>query len=320
MKAIQVRQYGGPEVLEYRDVESPEPFGDQLLVRVIAAGVNYIDTYQRSGAYKMNLPFIPGMDGVGEVIAVGDQVSDYRVGELVAWPATLGSYAEQIAVPAQRAVKVPAGLDPQLACAAMLQGMTAHYLVTDTYRVEPGTKTLVHAAAGGVGLLLTQMITARGGEVIATTSTAEKAEAALAAGATHVIRYEKFDEQVRELTDGQGVDVVYDGVGADTFDRSLASLRKRGLLALFGAASGPVPPVDLQILNSLGSLFVTRPTLADYIASREELTKRADDIFAALLGGRLQFKLGGSYALKHADEAHRDLQGRKTSGKLLLLP
>jgi NADPH:quinone reductase len=319
MKAIRVHQYGGPEVLEFEDIAAPEPFADQILVRVIAAGVNYIDTYQRSGAYQMQLPFTPGMDGAGEVIAVGEQASGCAVGDLVAWPSALGSYAEQIALPANRAVKVPAGLEPQLACAAMLQGMTAHYLVTDTFRVEPGTTALVHAAAGGVGLLLTQMISSRGGKVIATTSTADKAEAALAAGASHTISYDRFDEQVRELTEGRGVDVVYDGVGATTFERSLISLRKRGLLALFGAASGPVPPFDLQALNRLGSLYVTRPTLADYIEG-DDLARRASDIFGDLAAGRLKFKIGGSYALRHAAEAHSDLQDRKTSGKLLLLP
>jgi NADPH:quinone reductase len=319
MKAIRVHQYGGPEVLEFEDVAAPEPFADQILVRVIAAGVNYIDTYQRSGAYQMQLPFTPGMDGAGEVIALGEQVSEFAVGDLVAWPATLGSYAEQLVLPANRAVKVPQGLDPQLACAAMLQGMTAHYLVTDTYRVEPGTTALVHAAAGGVGLLLTQMITARGGKVIATTSTPEKTDAALAAGAAHAISYDRFDEQARELTEGRGVDVVYDGVGATTFERSLSSLRKRGLVALFGAASGPVPPFDLQKLNSLGSLYVTRPTLADYIEG-SDLARRASDIFGDLAAGRLKFKIGGSYSLRHAAEAHRDLQDRKTSGKLVLIP
>lgn len=319
MKAIRVHRHGGPEVLEFEDVSAPEHFADQILIRVIAAGVNYIDTYQRSGAYKMQLPFTPGMDGAGEVVAVGEQVSEFAVGDLVAWPATLGSYAERVVLPANRAVKVPQGLDPQLACAAMLQGMTAHYLVTDTFRVEPGTVALVHAAAGGVGLLLTQMITARGGKVIATTSSQEKTDAALAAGAAHAISYERFDDQARELTEGRGVDVVYDGVGATTFERSLASLRKRGLLALFGAASGPVPPFDLQELNRLGSLYVTRPTLADYIEG-DDLARRASDIFGDLAAGRLKFKIGGSYSLRHAAEAHRDLQDRKTSGKLVLLP
>jgi NADPH2:quinone reductase len=319
MKAIRVHRHGGPEVLEFEEIAAPEPFADQILVRVIAAGVNYIDTYQRSGAYKMSLPYTPGMDGAGEVIAVGEQVRDFAIGDLVAWPATLGSYAEQVVMPANRAVKVPSGLDPQLACAAMLQGMTAHYLVTDTFRVEPGTVALVHAAAGGVGLLLTQMIAARGGKVIATTSNSEKTDAALAAGAAHAIGYDRFDDQVRELTEGKGVDVVYDGVGATTFERSLASLRKRGLVALFGAASGPVPPFDLQKLNSLGSLYVTRPTLADYIEG-PDLARRASDIFGDLTAGRLKFKIGGSYPLRHAAEAHRDLQDRKTSGKLVLTP
>jgi len=320
MKAISVSQYGGPDVLEYVTLPTPEPFADQVLVRVLAAGVNYIDTYQRSGAYPMPLPFTPGMDGAGEVVAVGDQVTDLSVGDIVAWPSAVGSYAEYIAVAANRVVSVPEGLDPAVACASMLQGMTAHYLINDSYRVQAGTVALVHAAAGGVGLLLTQMISARGGTVIATASTREKLDTALAAGASHAIEYDRFDEQVRELTDGQGADVVYDGVGASTFERSLASLRRRGMLVLFGAASGPVPPVDLQILNRMGSLYLTRPTLADYIVTRAELESRAGDIFSQLVTGRLNFKIGGSYSLERAQDAHRDLQSRKTSGKLVLKP
>jgi NADPH2:quinone reductase len=320
MKAISVSEHGGPEVLELVSLPTPEPFADQVLVQVLAAGVNYIDTYQRSGAYQMQLPFTPGMDGAGEVIAVGEQVTDIKVGDIVAWPSAAGSYAEYIAIAANRVVSVPAGLDPAVACASMLQGMTAHYLINDTYRVQAGTVALVHAAAGGVGLLLTQMISARGGTVIATASTREKLDAALAAGASHALDYDRFDEAVRELTDGQGVDVVYDGVGATTFERSLASLKRRGMLVLFGAASGPVPPVDLQILNRMGSLYITRPTLADYIVTRAELESRAGDIFSQLVTGRLSFKIGGSYSLERAQDAHRDLQSRKTSGKLVLKP
>jgi NADPH2:quinone reductase len=320
MKAISVSQHGGPEVLELVTLPTPEPFADQVLVKVLAAGVNYIDTYQRSGAYQMQLPFTPGMDGAGEVMAVGEQVTDIKVGDIVAWPSAAGSYAEYIAIAANRVVSVPAGLDPAVACASMLQGMTAHYLINDSYRVQSGTVALVHAAAGGVGLLLTQMISARGGTVIATASTREKLDAALAAGASHALDYDRFDEAVRELTDGQGVDVVYDGVGATTFERSLASLKRRGMLVLFGAASGPVPPVDLQILNRMGSLYITRPTLADYIVTRAELESRAGDIFSQLVTGRLSFKIGGSYSLERAQDAHRDLQSRKTSGKLVLKP
>jgi NADPH2:quinone reductase len=320
MKAISVSQHGGPEVLELVTLPTPEPFADQVLVKVLAAGVNYIDTYQRSGAYQMQLPFTPGMDGAGEVVAIGEQVTDISVGDIVAWPSAVGSYAEYIAIAANRVVSVPEGLDPAIACASMLQGMTAHYLINDTFRVQAGTVALVHAAAGGVGLLLTQMISARGGTVIATASTREKLDAALAAGASHALEYDRFDEAVRELTDGQGVDVVYDGVGATTFERSLASLKRRGMLVLFGAASGPVPPVDLQILNRMGSLYITRPTLADYIVTRAELESRAGDIFSQLVTGRLSFKIGGSYSLERAQDAHRDLQSRKTSGKLVLKP
>ena len=320
MKAISVSQHGGPEALELVTLPTPEPFADQVLVKVLAAGVNYIDTYQRSGAYQMQLPFTPGMDGAGEVVAVGEQVTDISVGDTVAWPSAVGSYAEYIAIAANRVVSVPEGLDPAVACASMLQGMTAHYLINDTFRVQAGTVALVHAAAGGVGLLLTQMISARGGTVIATASTHEKLDAALAAGASHALDYDRFDEAVRELTDGQGADVVYDGVGATTFERSLASLKRRGMLVLFGAASGPVPPVDLQILNRMGSLYITRPTLADYIVTRAELESRAGDIFSQLVTGRLNFKIGGSYSLERAQDAHRDLQSRKTSGKLVLKP
>jgi len=320
MKAIEVSSYGDPSALAYKEVPDPTIEPDQLLVRVLAAGVNYIDTYQRSGSYPMALPFIPGLDGSGEVVAVGSDVAGIAPGDLVAWPSTPSSYAELIAVPANRAVKIPSGMDPEIAAASMLQGMTAHYLVTDTFKIAPGSTALVHAAAGGVGLLLTQLIHSRGGEVIATASTPEKSAIALAAGADQVIAYEGFAKRVREITNGRGVDVVYDGVGKTTFDESLESLSRRGLMVLYGAASGAVPEFNLQRLNALGSLYVTRPTLADYIATDAELNLRAGELFDAIQSGTLKFKIGGRYRLEEASKAHSDLEGRKTSGKLLLIP
>lgn len=320
MKAIQVKAHGGPEQLHYIDAPEPELTETGLLVQVLAAGINYIDTYQRSGTYPMELPFIPGLDGSGEVIAVGSQVSGFSSGDLVAWPSSASSYAEQILIPANRAVRVPKGLDPEIAAAAMLQGMTAHYLVNDTFRVQSGTRCLVHAAAGGVGLLLTQMIRNLGGVVFATASTPEKIALAKAAGANQVFEYEDFAKKVREATDGLGVDVVYDGVGKTTFNQSLESLARRGMMVLFGGASGPVPDFDLQRLNRLGSLFITRPTLADYIATDAELQKRASDLFADLAAKKLSFKIGARYPIADAAKAHSDLENRRTSGKLLLIP
>lgn len=322
MKAIVVSQHGGPEVLAYSDAPEPIIKPTDLLVRVAAAGINYIDTYQRSGAYAMALPFTPGLEGAGTVIEVGSEVTDFAVGDAVAWTSNLGSYAELVALDASKAVRVPAGIELTQAAQAMLQGITAHYLITSVFEVKPGTTALVHAAAGGVGLLLCQMITARGGTVIGTVSTEAKAAAASAAGAAHVIRYdqEDFMPRVRELTGGIGVDVVYDGVGASTFDGSLRSLKPRGMMALFGQASGAVGPFDPQILNSLGSLFFTRPTITNFIQTREELQWRASEVFDAMLSGDLTMTLGGSYPLAEAAQAHQDLEARKSSGKLILIP
>ncbi len=323
MRAIQVTEYGGPDVLRLRELPDPEPGDGELLVRAAACGVNYIDTYHRSGAYPVELPFTPGMEGAGVVRAVGGDVDGMGVGDRVAWASTTGSYAEQVLVPADRAVPVPDVVDDDVAAAALLQGMTAHYLTVSTYPVQAGDAVLVHAAAGGVGLLLTQLATTRGARVIGTVSTAEKERLARDAGAAEVIRYTEVDDlaaEVRARTGGAGVAAVYDGVGATTFDASLAALRPRGMLVLFGAASGPVPPVDPQRLNATGSVFLTRPQLAHYTATREELTWRAGEVYDAVREGSLRISVGGRYPLGDAGRAHEDLQGRRTSGKLLLLP
>ncbi|WP_328615016.1 quinone oxidoreductase [Amycolatopsis sp. NBC_00355] len=320
--AVQVTKTGGPEVLEPAEVDVAAPQAGELLVDVAAAGVNYIDTYQRQGVYKMELPFVPGLEGAGTVAEVGPDVAGFAVGDRVAWQGSLGSYAARKVLPASIAVKVPEGVSLETAAATMLQGVTAHYLVASTFEVKPGHDVLVHAAAGGVGLLLVQLAKARGARVFGTVSTDEKAELARGAGADEVIRYDRedFATRVRELTDGEGVDVVYDGVGKDTFDASLASLKIRGLLALFGAASGPVPAFDPQRLNAGGSLYLTRPTSVHYARTREELDWRAKELFDAVLAGDLDIRIGGTYPLADARRAHEDLQGRRTTGKLLLIP
>ncbi|MGH3837411.1 MAG: quinone oxidoreductase family protein [Pseudonocardiaceae bacterium] len=323
MRAIQVTETGGPEVLRLAELPDPEPGPGQLLVELAAAGVNYLDTYFRSGAYPIPLPFIPGSEGAGTVTAVGPVTGGIAVGDRVAWATSLGSYAELAVVPAEQALPVPPGVDSETAAGSLLQGMTAHYLTVSVHPVQPGDTVLVHAAAGGMGQLLTQLATARGGRVIGTVSTLEKERLAREAGAADVIRYTEIDDvagEVRRLTGGQGVAAVYDGVGASTFDASLASLRPRGMLALYGAASGPVPPVDPQRLNAAGSVFLTRPMLAHYVATRDELTWRAGGVFDAIQDGSLRIGIGGRYPLAEAGRAHQDLQGRRTTGKLLLLP
>jgi NADPH2:quinone reductase len=323
MRAIQVTETGGPEVLRLAELPDPEPGPGQLLVELAAAGVNYLDTYFRSGAYPMPLPFIPGSEGAGTVTAVGPDTSGVAVGDRVAWATSFGSYAEQAVVATEQAVPVPEGVDSETAAGSLLQGMTAHYLTVSVHPVQPGDTVLVHAAAGGMGQLLTQLATARGGRVIGTVSTQEKERLAREAGAADVIRYSEIDDvagEVRRLTDGDSVAAVYDGVGASTFDASLASLRPRGMLALYGAASGPVPPVDPQRLNSAGSVFLTRPKLADYVATRDELTWRAGEVFDAIQNGSLRISIGGRYPLAEAGRAHQNMQGRRTTGKLLLLP
>jgi NADPH:quinone reductase len=322
VRAVIAEAHGGPEVLRLAERDVPEPGPGQLLVDIAAAGVNYMDIYQRDGRppYRVEVPFVPGGEGAGTVAAVGPAVDGARKGDRVAWTGAPGSYAEQVIVPADRAVLVPDGIDLQTAAAVMLQGMTAHYLVTDTYPVAAGDPVVVHAAAGGVGLLLTQMAKMRGGVVIGTTSTPQKAELARGAGADHVAGYAAFGAAVREVTGGEGAAVVYDGVGQATFDASLAALRRRGYLVLYGGASGPVPPLDPQRLNVGGSLFLTRPTLADYVATREELLSRADDLFRWVGQGKLAVRIGGRYPLDQAARAHEDLAARRSTGKLILLP
>lgn len=323
MRAVVVESTGGPEVLEVQDLDQPEPGPGELRVEVAAAGVNFIDVYHRTGAYSLPLPIRLGSEGAGTVSAVGEGVDDVAFGDRVAWAMVQGAgYAEQVVLPAARAVPVPDGVDLEVAAAVMLQGMTAHYLSESTYPARSDETALVHAAAGGLGLLLTQMLSAKGVRVIGTTSTEEKERLARGAGAAEVIRYTEQDlrVEVERLTDGRGVDVVYDSVGKDTFDAGLDVLRPRGYMVLCGASSGPVPPFDPQSLNPKGSLFLTRPTLGHYIATRDELLERGGAVLSAVAEGRLDVRIGGRYALDEAGRAHDDLQGRRTTGKLLLVP
>lgn len=322
MKAIQIQETGGPEVLKLVELPVPEPGPGQLLIRVAATGVNFIDIYVREGRYKAPLPLVPGQESAGTVERVGPGVEGFAVGDRVATTAAIGAYAEYALTPAAMTVKVPSGLDLKTAAAVLLQGMTAHYLAYGTWMLEPGETALVHAAAGGVGLLLTQMASAIGARVIATVSTHEKAELARAAGAHEVILYTEadFEAETKRLTNGRGVDVVYDSVGKTTFEKSLNCLRPRGLLALFGGSSGAVPPFDLIQLSTRGSLFVTRPTLKDYIATRAELEERANAVFNGVLYGTLRVRCEHTYPLAEAAQAQIDIAGRKTTGKLVLIP
>jgi NADPH2:quinone reductase len=322
MRAVIIQRHGGPEVLELTKRPSPVAGAGQLLVDVAAAGVNYMDIYQRKGLppYGGDLPVVPGAEGAGTVAAVGEGVTGVALGDRVTWTGVPGSYAERVLVPADRAVPVPKGIDLQVAAAVMLQGATAHYLCGDTYPVAKGDVTVVHSAAGGVGLLLTQMIKRRGGIVVATTSTAAKAELARQAGADFAAGYGNFGDAVREASTGAGAAVVYDGVGAATFDQSLATLRPRGYMVLYGSSSGPVPPFDLQRLAGGGSLYVTRPTLVHHVATRAELLRRAGDLFSWIQSGELNVRVGATYPLDEAAKAHEDLGGRRTTGKLLLIP
>ena len=322
MKAIRVHQTGGPEALQLDEVPTPTPGSGETLIELAAIGVNFIDVYFRTGLYKAPLPLTLGMEGAGTVRAIGDGVSEVAVGDRVAWVGISGAYAEMAVVPASRLVKLPAALSFKEGAAAMLQGMTAHYLAVSTHALEPGEACLVHAAAGGVGLLLCQVAKRRGAVVIGTVSTEEKAELARQAGADHVILYTKEDfvSGVRNATGGAGVHVVYDGVGVTTFEKGLDCLRPRGLMALFGQSSGPVPPFDLAQLNAKGSLYVTRPTLFHYIMERDELMQRAGDVLGWIAAGELTIRIGAEYPLARAADAHRALEGRKTTGKVLLLP
>ncbi|MGA8868857.1 MAG: quinone oxidoreductase [Candidatus Sulfotelmatobacter sp.] len=322
MKVIQVRQVGGAEAMELVDLPVPEPKANEVVVKLAASGVNFIDVYFREGRYKTSLPFVPGQEGSGVVAAVGADVKSVKLGDRVAWTGQLGSYAEYAAVPADRLVAIPQGVSDHEAAAAMLQGMTAHYLSHDTYPLKRGETALVHAAAGGVGLLLTQMAHNIGARVIATVSTGEKAKLAREAGADEIILYTQadFEVETRRLTGGKGVDVVYDSVGKTTFEKGLNILRLRGMMVLFGGSSGAVPPFDLVVLSQKGSLFVTRPTLAHYTATREELVARSGAVFGMMKSGKLKLRIEHTYRLAEAQRAHRDLEGRKTTGKLLLIP
>ncbi|MGF1470229.1 MAG: quinone oxidoreductase [Rubrobacteraceae bacterium] len=323
MKAIRINEPGGPEVLSYEDVEIPAPGPGEARVKLAASGVNFIDVYQRTGLYPRETPFTLGLEGAGEVEAVGDGVEEFAPGDYVAFAMTPGSYAEYVNAAAENLVPFNVTMvEARLAAAIMLQGMTAHYLTHSTFPIEEGQTVLLHAAAGGVGLLLCQMAKMRGAAVIGTVGTEAKARLAREAGADETIIYteQDFVEEVGRITDGEGVHVVYDSVGKDTFDGSLDCLRPRGYLVLYGAASGPVPPVDLQILNQKGGLYVTRPSLGQYVATREELLWRAESLFSWIGQDNLSVRIGGTYELSNAARAHEDLEGRKTTGKLILIP
>lgn len=322
MQAIQIAQTGGPEVLQLVDLPIPQPGPGQVLIRVEATGVNFIEIYFRKGQYKASFPLIPGSEAAGTVEELGPGVTGFKAGDLVASVSVIGSYAEYALVPAAQLVKVPAGLSPEQAAAAMLQGMTAHYLACSTFPLKAGDTALVHAGAGGVGLLLTQIAARIGARVLTTVSTPEKAQLSREAGATDVILYteQDFESEVKSLTDGKGVDVVYDSVGKTTFDKSLNCLRPRGLLALFGGSSGAVPPFDLIQLSGKGSLFVTRPTLWHYVATRAELEQRAGEILGWVASGQLKLRTEHTYPLAEAARAHTDLESRQTTGKVILVP
>lgn len=322
MKAIVVENYGAPDVLTYAEADKPAPKTGEALVKVEAIGLNFIDVYHRTGLYPLPLPFIPGMEAAGTVEAIGEGVTEVAVGDRVAYAMNAGAYAEYTTVPVWKLVNIPAGVSAEQAAAAMLQGMTAHYLVTSVYPLNAGETALVHAAAGGVGLLLIQMVKNIGARAIGTVSTAAKAELARAAGADEVILYNEqdFAAETRRLTDGKGVAVVYDSVGKDTFMQSLNCLAPRGMLALFGQSSGSVPAFDPGLLAQKGSLFLTRPSLAQYAATREELLWRAGDLFNWIKDGKLHLRIEKTFPLVAAAEAHRQLEARQTTGKVVLLP
>lgn len=322
MKAIQVQKTGGPEVLALVDLPVPKPKANEAIVKIAASGVNFIDVYFREGRYPAALPFVDGQEAAGTVTEVGSDVKTVKVGDRVAYSNVIGSYAEYAAVPAERVVRVPDKISDQQAAAAMLQGMTAHYLINTTYPLKKGETALIHAAAGGVGLLLVQMAKNIGARVIGTAGSEEKAKLARDAGADEVIIYtnQDFEAETKRLTDGKGVHVVYDGVGKSTFEKGLNVLRPRGYMVLFGGSSGPVAPFDPIVLSQKGSLFVTRPSLIHYVALREELEKRSSDVFAMIGAGKLKLRISRTYKLEEVQQAHRDLEGRKTTGKILLAP
>jgi NADPH2:quinone reductase len=322
MQAIRIHSNGGPDVMAYEEVPTPQPGPGEARVKLAVAGVNFIDVYHRKGLYPLPLPFTLGQEGGGVVDAVGEGVTEVKPGEKVAYTSIPASYAEYVIVPANRLIPVPDGVSLEQATAVMLQGLTAHYLATSTFPLHPGNIALVHAAGGGVGQLLTQIAKKRGAYVIGTASTEEKAALARASGADEVIYYtqEDFSDAVKRLTEGKGVHVVYDSVGKETFEKSLASLRPRGYLVLYGQSSGPVSPVDPQILNTRGSLFLTRPTLVHYIATHEELVERSNELLNWLKEGSLHARIDKTFPLANAAEAHRYLEGRQTKGKVLLIP
>jgi NADPH:quinone reductase len=322
MKAIRVHEFGKADVLKYEDIALPEPGSGEARVKIEASGINFIDVYQRIGLYKPALPFVEGQEAAGVVDAVGVGVTEVKVGDRVAYASAQGSYAEYAVVPAWRLVSVPAAISAQQAAAAMLQGLTAHYLACSTYPIQRGDTVLVHAAAGGLGLLLVQVAKLRGARVIGTVSTDEKARAAKQAGADDVILYtqQDFEAEVKRLTEGKGVNAVYDSVGKDTFDKSLNCLKRRGYMVLCGQSSGAVPPFDPQILNAKGSLFLTRPTLAHYTADRAELLARANDLFQWMRDGKVSVRIDKTFPLANVADAHRYLESRQVIGKLLLIP
>jgi NADPH2:quinone reductase len=322
MKAIQIKQTGGPEALELVDIPVPEPKANEAVLKLAACGVNFIDVYQREGRYKVPLPFVLGQEGAGTVTAVGTEVKSVKKGDRVAGTGILGGYAEYAAIAADRLVAVPSGVTDQQAAAAILQGMTAHYLLHDSYPLKRGETVLIHAAAGGVGLLLVQMARNIGARIIGTVSTEEKAKLAREAGADEIIFYTKsdFEAETRRLTDGKGVHVVFDSVGKTTFEKGLNVLRPRGMMVLYGGSSGAVPPFDPIVLTQKGSLFLTRPSLGNYIATREELVARSGSVFGMMTSGKLKLRIEHTYPLAEAQRAHRELEGRKTTGKLLLIP
>jgi NADPH2:quinone reductase len=322
MKAIQVQKTGGPEMLTLVDLPVPKPKANEAVVKIAAIGVNFIDVYFREGRYPAPLPFVDGQEAAGTVTEVGSEVKTVKPGDRVAYTGVIGAYAEYAAVPADRLVHVPDEITDQQATAAMLQGMTAHYLLNSTYPLKKGETALIHAAAGGVGLLLVQMAKSIGARAIGTVGTEEKAQLARDAGADEVILYtqQDFEVETKRLTDGKGVHVVYDGVGKSTFEKGLNVLRPRGYMVLFGGASGAVPPFDPIALSQKGSLFLTRPSLVHYIATRQELEQRSSDIFNMIMAGKLKLRIGHVYKLEDVQQAHRDLEGRKTTGKILLVP